>query len=1347
MSSKNSEIDYIKYEDNCINNNNKNILFQNSKAINFCKNIEEINNKNEKGYTPIYLSILSNNIFSLKDLLLLGANPNIPNNLGETPLNLSVIELNFDAFLLLLKYNANCNLANESGDTPLHIAVQKKEKKFIQALLKNNANPNIKNLTNGQTPTHLTIINKLDEEILQLFKIYQADIFNIKDNYNKSAFDYAKDNNDEDYINLLFKIFGYNNKTNKDIYIQSFNEKNKKEKMEKYYNSNIIMNNTDKNNKNLNLENFQRTQVKEFSNNNDYYIITTETNKNEFKLENFDSNKEDQPSNLSLIKNKIILSSDVSSENIQIKELNNTFENNSNNKSKKSLSEFLTEEINTKNNNKENRDPNSNINKNILSQIDSQNSYNSDFSKSQVNNVLGNSFNSKNKVNFIGISHTSSNMYSHKSDISGNNSMRNTNNNVYLTNSVGANKKIIKSIIRDTIKKIVVKTISSSEDNTSKENLNLFSKESEQISNTNSNMEDRKSKISKNSKSKTNSNLEDSKSKFSKNNNINENKENICSNNIDVDNNINNNSNNNNKINLYENGKNSFLLLKTNKIDDILNNEDITVSKLIQEESRTIKLSNIYEELSNVNKTNDINEETHNKENDSKENINQNLRNNLNIKEKKLNNIISETTNSNIFSELQIKSNNNYNITNNDISLSYSKNILTEEDNHFKNEDNDEKKEDKKIISKEKKISNNNIDKINSNLDIKVYENINDSIDNNINRDDKLINKNINDDIDYEDENHIREKSNGNINNNKITLNKNKSFIDCISLKKNNKYQIRAHNNSTLENYVDINENYDGENTLLKRKSIKNKSQINNPSHVYLKHYRQLSYHLNPKSVINNNKEKEKCSKKGKKYNIENMDDFNQNSISNKENINLNMATLNNEKIYKNKNNLINAWYNNTSNKSIKSSLKSKISNNISSNNRSKLSLTKSGSCQNMNPPPIEAIINNISPSNKTISNSNNQYSLTNKNINKTNKNRFTNTNTNTNTLYNNIDYTTTKPKHSSLNRLSNNNNLKNIPIKNINNSIKYNYILNHSNNYIEDESDDSKDSINYKINKLKNIPTESLIRLREFLISCDLLCYYNLLISKNLYHIDSYINALQEGITPLNYEDLEKIGIKKPGHIYRLLIKLDLDAGLIDNNLFSYINDKINYNSITSTIALTSSQNEIFCCGISLCPSNNNNNNYYYKKKIRSNAIYFNDLTSFLRVHDLVRFKGNFIHNGFDRIEFVIIQLFSKYSFNKKILNEYLHVYIDRDKFKLLNILNMVKFNIAKELGIDINEDEMNKIIYSSHKKLNKFEKDDELAYGNQIQIQTNNEIYNNESYSNRVNKKNDSNNFCSIF
>ena len=114
MSSKNLEIDYNSiYEDNSINNNRKNNIFKNYQTSEFCKNIEEINTKNEKGFTPIYLSILSNNILCLKDLLSLGANPDIPNNFGETPLYLSVNNDKFDAFLLLLKFNANCNLSNE----------------------------------------------------------------------------------------------------------------------------------------------------------------------------------------------------------------------------------------------------------------------------------------------------------------------------------------------------------------------------------------------------------------------------------------------------------------------------------------------------------------------------------------------------------------------------------------------------------------------------------------------------------------------------------------------------------------------------------------------------------------------------------------------------------------------------------------------------------------------------------------------------------------------------------------------------------------------------------------------------------------------------------------------------------------------------------------------------------------------------------------------------------------------------------------------------------------------------------------------------------------------------------
>ena len=69
-------------------------------------------------------------------------------------------------------------------------------------------------------------------------------------------------------------------------------------------------------------------------------MITNETNKNEFKIDNCESNKDRPISNNSLAVNKIILSSDISSENVQIKELNSSIDNITY-KIKKSLTEFI----------------------------------------------------------------------------------------------------------------------------------------------------------------------------------------------------------------------------------------------------------------------------------------------------------------------------------------------------------------------------------------------------------------------------------------------------------------------------------------------------------------------------------------------------------------------------------------------------------------------------------------------------------------------------------------------------------------------------------------------------------------------------------------------------------------------------------------------------------------------------------------------------------------------------------------------------------------------------------------------------------------------------------------------
>ena len=181
----------------------------------YCSDISKINSQleSENGNTPLILSLLSKDIESFTELLSLGISPNISNYSGDTPLHISVSNNYKDFIILLLKNNADCNIQNNQGNTPLHLALENKESNIIQILLKNNINPNIKNNL-GLTPMHLAIINKVDEGILKCLKNKGGDIYNIKDNFNKSGFDYAKNIGDIFYENLLIKIFGKCNKNN-----------------------------------------------------------------------------------------------------------------------------------------------------------------------------------------------------------------------------------------------------------------------------------------------------------------------------------------------------------------------------------------------------------------------------------------------------------------------------------------------------------------------------------------------------------------------------------------------------------------------------------------------------------------------------------------------------------------------------------------------------------------------------------------------------------------------------------------------------------------------------------------------------------------------------------------------------------------------------------------------------------------------------------------------------------------------------------------------------------------------------------------------------------------------------
>jgi hypothetical protein len=142
------------------------------------------------------------------------------------------------------------------------------------------------------------------------------------------------------------------------------------------------------------------------------------------------------------------------------------------------------------------------------------------------------------------------------------------------------------------------------------------------------------------------------------------------------------------------------------------------------------------------------------------------------------------------------------------------------------------------------------------------------------------------------------------------------------------------------------------------------------------------------------------------------------------------------------------------------------------------------------------------------------------------------------------------------------------------------------------------------------------------------------------------------------------------------------MDIGILDHKVCNYIMCKFNENML-STIEVNSSVNEIRYCGMALCSGE--------KDYTRSN---YSDIFSFLRNKKLMEFKENFIHNGFDQIEFILIQLFSSFSFNKEILNDYMHIYSEENKIKVIKKLYEEKRTISKELGIDFNEKEVFNII-----------------------------------------------------
>ena len=345
-------------------------------------------------------------------------------------------------------------------------------------------------------------------------------------------------------------------------------------------------------------------------------------------------------------------------------------------------------------------------------------------------------------------------------------------------------------------------------------------------------------------------------------------------------------------------------------------------------------------------------------------------------------------------------------------------------------------------------------------------------------------------------------------------------------------------------------------------------------------------------------------------------------------------------------------------------------------------------------------------------------------NINSKNNNIIHSRNNNNNNTSNNNSFLTNNINNSELNNYSTHNNKNISEFKYMDNSTN-----NINNNYINNSNNNSNININELINEdASNQSKNVLSSLKYWLNNIELINYYQNFINNSIIDISLLVEKMKSYQTKLKYENIESIlKIKKPGHIYRILCRLEVDANLIDNKVTKFLlkNSKI-FN-----------KEDFYLAGA--FDNNGNNNNLHLlisqdyqclgccKTNKQFSNMVKNDLKSFLKRYGLLNYYQNFYHNGFELIEYVILQMYGGYPINDDILENCFHVYDEEMRKKIL------------------------KAIVSEMKKINEFLVSEEYnSYDNLDLIKYENIVFSNDNKNNEESKimiNDGKNTNCNIF
>ena len=253
-------------------------------------------------------------------------------------------------------------------------------------------------------------------------------------------------------------------------------------------------------------------------------------------------------------------------------------------------------------------------------------------------------------------------------------------------------------------------------------------------------------------------------------------------------------------------------------------------------------------------------------------------------------------------------------------------------------------------------------------------------------------------------------------------------------------------------------------------------------------------------------------------------------------------------------------------------------------------------------------------------------------------------------------------------------------------------------------------------VEKTKNIVyKKETLPIYKWLKEIDLLVYLPLFIKKKIYSFQKIISDLKSKKIIITPNNIRKIGIEIPGHIYRIFIKLELDAEFIDKKIYEYLlllkKEEENNKKIGQKENEESTQSLYDCCGIGCCSLKQSHIKIKVDKySSRENKVIV-DLDRWLKNINMIKYKDNFIKYGFDKFEFFILQMFSSLPLEEKIFEKELYIENNNDIDMFILQLNkdvkMIsnKFKKKRSSSVEVDKGAISKYLLSketeSKKKL----------------------------------------------